>query len=391
MLIKKLISRLFSNEYSKIESKIYLSDYLKRFNFISCSLYKDNIEIISSDDDIGGYIGKKILLPSSISISNIKNINIYIYIYKIIFSIISRKLGFYLPKKNYNIDYLLLNTLLTIRSIHKLSFNEFEKLNLISRILYSNIDLTRISINKLEGRDLLLEIIFKKMIFKIIKTKISLTNKEKVFIYNMENVHVFNQDELFFYSDKFYNQLCILYKNYKNITLNLLWGYLYFNSESLSINPNNKNEDNYTRENNEITKKFNRKIELIDIKKKENNYSHINLLFDYKNISRESNKEESYTDSYDQNLNISNDMDIKSLVRDKSKVSSIYKSEIYGINNEIEYLESTNDLFEHQYDEWNYKKNKYNKTWCSVYTEKLSCKKEGYENILLDILKRRKN
>ena len=369
----------------------YLNKELQRFTYLSCAISKKNIEILTADDEFGGYYDKKLILPKKINISNNKIINDMIYIYKIIFSLTSLNLNFYLPENKKNLDYILLASLITVKTIHINIYKEFKNIMNILKLIYPNTNKT--NIKKLTGRSLLLETIIKKLTYK--KIKIKLNKKEKIWLYKIENINYITQYSFKEVLKKIYANLCDIHKKYDNITLNQLWGYLYYKDKKKyishfkdQINTKIKNIDKTTKKNKNIL------IKNSNLNSNNDKKNNLNSLFDYqKTIDKYQGNNSKYNDNTkSDNIDILKNTEINNTTKSHSKSSSIFSSTI--INNiSINKLEKTTiKVKKFIYNEWDYKIKKYKQNWCNVF-EKENNKKiitNDKKNILQKIIKKYK-
>ena len=92
----------------KNKNAIILKKNIKIFKILASAFANEEITILQSHDDTGSYYEKNIILPKKISLVQKKQLNKYCYIYKILFSIISKKLNLYIRNNKENIDYKIL-------------------------------------------------------------------------------------------------------------------------------------------------------------------------------------------------------------------------------------------------------------------------------------------
>jgi len=394
------INKLFSNFIKKISNKennnnyILLENNISKFTYIACAISSENIEILESKDNLGGYLNNKLLLPKKISISKDKNINYLIYIYIIVFLLTSKKFNFYLPKKDNNIDYILLATLLTIKDIHKNLFLNFPAIKNMINILYPVINKKRKIINK-NSKSLIFEILIKKLSYIPLckNIKIKLSKEEKHLIYQIENTKIetfINYKQKIIY---FYNIFNNMYSNNNNIILNPLWGYLYFNSNT-NINISNKKNIPQKILNETQRDIKNIEIEESNIEKDKKKNTPFSSVVEHMKTVEEYNGGNKKIDGENENkdLSILNELNIKKTTKTNIPSNSIFSSNI--INNisisEVKDTEVIN-IKKILYDEWDYKKRKYYKNWCSVYEKKNKSLNKNIEYIEKILLNNKKN
>ncbi|HFL8824308.1 MAG TPA: hypothetical protein V7791_01320 [Candidatus Azoamicus sp. OHIO1] len=350
-----------------------LEDNIIRFTYFSCAINKKDIEIINSLDEIGSYYKNKLLLPAYISLANNKKTNDLLYIYKIVFSLTSKKLNFYLPENKNSTEYVLLASILTVKKIHKIIFLEYPEIKRLTSEIYKLINSKRDSVEKLTGNQLLLELILKKLTYHPLLINIFLKKEEKYIIYEIENKKITTQKELISNLGIMYKKITTLQNKTSNVKLNLAWGYLHFkkynkNKAHLNIHKNIKRKTYF-----ESKKETNSNIETIELTNKKNK-TQTNLLFEYKETVDEysdGNKDTSGINENNNELNIINELNVKNCTRSNIQSNSILKADI--INNILINNKKEKDVIYTKkfiYDEWDYKKNKYKKNWCSVFQER---------------------
>ena len=279
--IINFIKKLYSTDKEKnidTQNSIKLNENIYKFTNFAAAFNKEYIEILESKDEIGGYFKNKIILPKAISIYKKKKHNLLAYLYRIMFSATSRKFGFYLQKNEYNLEYLLLSSLLTVKTIHKIIFKKYPNAINIAKILYKNFFLKK----KTKTKAFLLEILMNRLTYSKINKKIILQNNEIMWLYEAENMHIYNINELKKQTFFLYKKLWKIYKNNGNTKLNVLWGYLYY-IEKTNLNKTKiktqKLKNNIKNENKNIK---NIMLKNIELKKENKEYLNLSLLLDYK-------------------------------------------------------------------------------------------------------------
>jgi len=375
MIIKNYISKIITairepkNKVRAHDYSINLNDHIKQFTYIACAISKDDIEIITSKDEIGGYYEKKIILPQKINIAKKKSTNLLCYLYKLVFSLTSRKLNFYLPENKNKLDYILLASILTVKTINKHLYNTFPKIKDIKKIIYPKIIKMRPEIEKLNQRALLLEIIIRKLTYQKVNNKIKLEQHEKLWLYAVENIKNITDQNIKIRLKMLYIQLCNIHKNYINIEFNQLWGYLYYKEKHIKDNFLKKNTTLHEYKNkNNLSSDLSVKIKKSKIESKTEKKNNLTLLFDYKKTKdkyRGGNKN-TEADTAD-NLDILNDLDIDNVTRNNTRTESIFSSNIINsiLINKLEANYTHTKKF--VYKEWNFETKQYKQNWCSLF------------------------
>lgn len=378
MNIKSYIKNIINKKPLNLkENSICLNKNLEKFTYFAIAFNENKINILESQDDIGGYFENKILLPKNISISNNNKINLLVYYYRILFSIESKKLNFYLPKENYNLDYVFLTSLLTIKTLHRIMFKKYPKFKTNSKIIYEYINKTRNLNKNIKNKAFLLEILFKKLIYKKLNSNINLNKNEKKWLYEAENSHIYNMDELENNTNSLYEKLCYIYSKNGEIKLNILWGYLYYKTKNIISTIKQEKNNNINSITNENKQKINKIVKKIELENKNNDYSELSLIFDYKKTIDEyktGNKkiDNNENNELDNNLNILDELNINKTITNNNKSYSLYNANILNKNTEYYVEEDEISKNKYTYKEWNIKKNEYNEKWCNVYIENIN-------------------
>lgn len=366
----KLINNIFSKKNTNFneKNKATIQENLARFTYIACALNRSDIEITESHDNIGGYYKNKILLPKEISISENKETNELIYIYKIIFMCISKKYKFYLPENINKTNYIFLASILTTKTIHKNMYLEYPntKKTLIS--IYKIINSKRKSITELKDAALIFEIILKKITYQPIKENIKLSKKENQIIYEIENSKIVKQSQLKKKINIIYKKIS-QYEKKDDIELNPIWNYLYYKEVKKKINSKNHKLTKNKKEH-EYKKNINIKIENTKKEEEEDSIKNsLKSLFEYNKTTddyKKNNKEITGSNEKTTTPNTLEDINIEHCTRSKHKTKSILKSNVVN-NIYTKNIKSKNITKKYIYNEWNYKKNQYNNNWCNVF------------------------
>ncbi|HIH2763842.1 MAG TPA: hypothetical protein ACYCC0_00885 [Candidatus Azoamicus sp.] len=344
-----------------------LKKYTNIFKILASSFANEEITILQSKDDIGSYYEKNIILPNQIKLSNKKNINKKIYIYKILFSIISKNLNLYVKNNKENIDYKILLSLITVKTINKNLITNYKKIKTFIKKIYPIINKSRTHITKLKERSLLIEIIIKKLTYDKIKEKIILNKEEKIWLFKVENILNIEEKNLTNIADNLYILLSNLYKNYQEPLFYLLWGYIY-NKKNITLNKILKNTIKNKIKKQKQSSKSIIINKITNIKRKNN----IQPVFDYKkthdtynNNNKNTDKSSSISENTNKNSSTNIDHSISLLIK-----SNIIKNII--TNNKDE--EPNNKKL--TYKEWDHTKNTYKNNWCHIFIKKLLYKNE---------------
>lgn len=352
---------------NKNKHECILKKNKKVFRTIASSISGESISIIPSKDEIGSYYEKNIILPHKINVSKKININKKCYIYKILFSLTSKDLNFYIKNKKENIDYKIITSLLTVKIINKNLINKFKNCKKLIKNIYPIVNNNRKNIKDLKERCLLIEIIIKKLTYDKIKEKINLTQNEKKWLFNIENTFNVNEKNITEYANTLYSSLKDIYKNYQEPNFYLLWGYIY---ERKNIKTNkifkqtvkNKIKKQKTSIKNLILNKVNTIIKkntiqpIFDYKKTHDKYNNSN-----KNTDKSTNFSENINKNFSANIDHSISLAIK---------SNIIKN--ITLNNQENNLNSKKLT----YKEWDYTKNYYKNNWCHIFVKNMYSKYE---------------
>lgn len=360
--IKNLLKKNTEN-YNTI-----LDENIKRFEYIANSISTNQVEIIESNDCIGGYYENKLILPKNIIISKNVNENINYYIYKIIFSIFSKNLNFYLPKNKKDLDYISLASILTVKTVNKKIKNKFPAFNKLIRKIHPKVNKT-LTLNNSKNRQVFIQALTKKMIYEKAKNITYLNDKEKILIYEIENLKNITNYSFKKKLTRIYENITMLYPKYEKTNLNILWGYLYYKENKIESKYINKilKKNKKTNET-AIKKNIIKKNQKTDTKNIKNN---LNLLFDYKKTADDYKKSHKNIDDNENEtaeLNEKN-LDLNSSTNSKIITESTIKSTILN-ETKIHNLKNKKEIFKkYTYKEWDFKIKQYKKNWCNVFVK----------------------
>lgn len=339
-----------------------LKKYNKIFKLIASAFSEENITILQSKDNIGSFYEKTIILPKKITISKKKYINKNCYIYKILFSITSKKLNLYIKNDKENIDYKLLASLISVKTVNKDIINNYKKIKNLIKKIYPITNKNRENIKNLKERCLLIEIVIKKLTYEKISETFNLNIKEKAWIFKIENTINIEEKNITLCTNNLYNELITLYKKYQEPNFYLLWGYLYKNTHS-KINKITKTSiKNKIKKQKNISKTFIfNKINKIE---KKNN---IQPIFDYKKTHSNYNNNNK---NIDKSTSISENSNKKSSTNIDHSISLLIKANI--IKNIIQ-TQAHDDIINTKitYKEWDHTKNTYKNNWCHLFIKKM--------------------
>lgn len=370
--LSKFINTLRNNkEKNKLEhNSITLNEHIKRFTYIACAISKDDIDIIASKDTIGGYYEKKLILPSKINISTKKSTNLLCYLYKIIFSLTSKQKKFYLPENNSSLDYILLASMLTVKTVNRIMHKDFPNIKHIKKVLYPKINTSRPNIKLLNGRQLLLEIGVKKFLYQQIKHENKLEKDDAYWLYKLENIKNITAKNIKSNLITLYNDLCKIHKNSNNIELNQLWGYLYYEEKTKLNTSFKKITTNIQQITNKNNIDLNIKIKKHKLDSNKEKKTTLNSLFDYKKTTDKYQSGNKNSDDSSNNLEILKDLNINNVTRNSTKIESIFS--INTLNSiRINKLEN-NFIYTKKltYKEWDFEIKKYKQNWCHLFLKK---------------------
>ncbi|QQG46965.1 MAG: hypothetical protein HYZ30_00820 [Candidatus Azosocius agrarius] len=377
-IFKKIVflTRFLFNKNSSFNDSVLLENYLSRFILFSCAISENKINIIS-DEFFGGYIENTLLLPVKIHVIDDKDINLLIYIYKILFLSLSRKFKFFLCNNIFlaNGYENAICSLLIVNSIHKKLIKIFPMgykfINLLYPILIRKI--TDLKLNN--AYLLLINIISKSLMFDKSLKKNNLNLKEKYFINYITKLYVSNCLELNLFFLHIIKCVKILYKinilniiNY-NFLFNILWGQL-LKEKILSLSSIINKYDNFSLSSGKEYKK-NPKNEIEIIKYKKNSdkdnpvirmLEHVKTAEQYKGGLRDMDG----SDDIEQHFDSINELNLKQVMRTPGQTKSIFSMDIL-VN--ISQIDLNNDFLNKDflYKEWDYSKNQYKVKWCKIY------------------------
>lgn len=358
--IKKIINNNNTDETSILDVNS------KRFEYISNSISKKKIEILESNDSIGGYYKNKLILPKTIHVSNNKIINIKCFLYKILFSTISNNKNYYLPENKNNLDYVLLASILTVKTINKKIKKIYPQFkNLIRELHPIIIKMRKDRYNKLPC---LLELTLEKIMYEK-NIYNNLNNQEKLIIYEIENITNITKMSLKKKLATIYKNLIKINKGYEKIHLNILWGYLYhnkINKETTEIKTilKDKNKKNI----NEIITQTNT-IKNIKNISQDNTKTNLNLLFDYKKTidNYTHGNKNTDNDSLDENSDILKSLDLNYRIKNTQNSTSILKTKTLNNVHTSNINNKKHNLKKYPYKEWDFKIKKYKNNWCNIF------------------------
>lgn len=349
---------------TKNKNAIILKKNIKIFKILASAFSNEEITILQSNDEIGSYYEKNIILPKEIYLTQQKQLNKYCYIYKILFSIISKKLNLYIRNNKENIDYKILFSLITIKTLNKNLTQTYKNVKKILKKIYPVVNKTRQNITKLNERCLLIEIIIKKLTYEKIKEKLALDKEEKIWLFEIENTLNIEEKNVTEKTNYLYNKLTNIHKNYQEPIFYLLWGYIYAKKD-IKINKIIKQ----IKQNKIKTQKSSNKsliINKINNIKKQNN---IQPVFDYKKTHDKYNNNNKNTDkstSMSENKNKNS-----STTHIDHSISLLIKSNIIK-NVTTQHNYSNNKKL--TYKEWDHTKNTYKNNWCHLFIKNLHAK-----------------
>lgn len=369
-------------KYKEEKNLNFLENNLKRFEYIANSVSKKKIDILESNDNIGGYYNNKIILPTDIISLKYEKKKFNCFVYKILFSTISNNKDFYLPENKKNLDYILVASMITVKTINKKIKTIYPNFkNLIKEI-------NPIIIKLRQNNQTLLELILKKLMYEKNKTKLKLNEEEKKLIYHIENITHITKSSIKKNIENTNNKLKKITNQYKNIDLNVLWGYLYYKKTNKDAT-NIKNIIQQSKKNNEI--KIEKNILKKNNKLEKKNITYLNVLFDYKKTLDNYKKGNKSTDSKETTENSNNlkDLNLDTSAKTTETTSSIIKNKIL---NEITILKDKSDnQKKYSYKEWDLKSKKYKNNWCNVFVKKKINNNNENQLYINNIIKLNKN
>ncbi len=372
MKIKNYLKKTQQKKNNNKTSTIYLKNNILRFKILASALAKYNITILSSKDETGSYYEKNIILPKKINITLNKKANKQCYIYKILFSLTSSSFNFYNRQNKDNYDYKIITSIITIKNIHRNLFKEYNKTKELIKFLYPIVNKTRPNLTYLTGRQLLIEIIIRKLTYEKPPNTTNLTDKEKLWLFNLENTCNVNNKNMSKHADNIYQDLCDIHKKYTNIKLYLLWGYLYEkNDQKIQNLIKNKLTNQIKKKQQKINKSPKQKI----IKIKDKTTKNLNSIFDYKKTY----------DNYTNGNKSTEHGDISENINPESLTKTSDKSNLFIKSNIIKHVETNNTTNENNlikkvlYKEWDYKKNVYKNNWCHLFIKNLIKNRKEYK------------
>ncbi|HIH2762915.1 MAG TPA: hypothetical protein ACYCDA_01110 [Candidatus Azoamicus sp.] len=360
------------------KNDVTLKKYTNIFKIFASSFANEEITILQSKDDIGSYYEKNIILPNKIKLSDKKYINKKFYLYKILFSITSKNLNLYIKNDKENIDYKMLLSLITVKTINKKLIRSYKKIKTLVKKIYPIVNEHRTNIIKLKDKCLLIEIIIKKLTYEKIKEKIILNKEEKIWLFEAENTFNVEEKNLTEHADKLYFKLNKLYKNYQEPIFYLLWGYIYSKKNFIS----NKVFKN-TIKNKILKQKQSSKSIIINKINKIKKQNNLQPVFDYKkthdnynNNKKNTDKSSSISESINKNASTNIDHSISLLIKSNiiKKITPQNKDE-----------KSNNKKL--TYKEWDHTKSSYRNNWCHVFIKRLFSKNENIINLNEDTKK----
>ncbi|HIH2763231.1 MAG TPA: VWA domain-containing protein [Candidatus Azoamicus sp.] len=381
------IKNIIKNNNVKNESSL-LDINIKRFEYISNSISKKKIEILESNDNIGSYYQNKIILPKNINISKNEKINIKCFLYKILFSTISNNKNYYLSENKNNLNYILLTSMLTVKTINKQIKYIYPNFKNLIRDIHPIIIRTRK--NYIYENQSILELILKKLMYEKSKKINILTKDENLFIYKIENIYSITKISLKSTIKRIYEYFKCIQKKNETINLNVLWGYLYY-KEKYTNEKEIKNFIKQTKNKSEtlIQKNTIKKTEKISKNKNKNN---LNLLFDYKKtIDTYKNGNKNTDQNLDENTDMLKNLDINSSIKSAESSTSILKNKILNAIQVLNINSKKESLKKYQYKEWDFKLKNYKNNWCNIFIKILQKSNNKNQTYISDIKKLYKN
>lgn len=363
--IKKLIKNENKNEISLLDKNLI------RFEYISNSISQKKKEILEAHDTIGGYYNNKIILPKNIKITTNELTNIKCFLYKILFSTISNNKNYYLPENKNNLNYILLASMITVKSINTKIKKLYPNFKNLIKELHPVIIKNRKETNN--NCSTLLELILKKLMYekhKKNKNDKSLNNEEKLIIYEIENIENITTISFIKKINSLYLKFKKINKNTETINLNILWGYMYYKKTNKNTNniqtilKNKKHTNQIIMDKNTIThiKKINKKT----------NINHLNSLFDYKKTTdnyKHGNKNNDDNNN-DQTIDLLKKLDLNTNSINTENNTSLLKKNILNNITTLNINIKNNNFKKYPYKEWNFKLKQYKNNWCNIFVKK---------------------
>ncbi|HFL8794850.1 MAG TPA: hypothetical protein V8P47_01035 [Candidatus Azosocius sp. HAIN] len=371
------LTNIFLKKNEIFLNYIFLENYLSRFIIFSCSIFEDKIDILS-DDYFGGYINNTLFLPCKVNLSNDKNIDILLYIYKILFLLISKKFKFVLSNNiNINSYENSICSLLIINSIHIKLIKNFPMIFRFIFLLYPIVTQNR---NKYKLNDkflIIIDFIIKKLMFYKENKNFfyNLSLKEKYFVNYVIKNYVNNNIELqlnFFHILNYLNKISIKFINnfiFNEYLFNILWGRLLKNCDNY-INSNfNELKKFSLSSGKEYKSKLKNEVKIINYKENINKdnpiikiIDHVKTVENYKGGFRDTDG----SDEIEEHLDAMNEIDFNQITRSSDQTKSIFSMDVLNVlQNDLK-----NDNFLSKsflYNEWDFFTNKYKLNWCKIY------------------------
>lgn len=372
-LIKVLYKK--KNSYIKhIDNIVYLKEFTLRFSTLASILSGRKLKVVGSST-LSGIFENVLFLPYSVAVSGKYEINVFIYIYRIIFTLSLFLLGFYkfsfLGSEKRTLIFLLY-----VNYVHNSLFSNYPKFKDYATFLYPII-LEQRQKNLLitfNGVSLVYEICLRKHL--VITTCCISYNIDCDVVAEICDNNINSRETI---NEKFnviYTALSNLYKNnfFYPIGSVILWGTFEGSDNYIKNYTVFKDFLDVFKKKPKTFKETHNK-ETVFIKKVEHKESKhgdmpvIPILQNIKTVEEYLNntRDVDTSDELDDHFNALDDLNISQVVRDSRSVDSIYykdsilREDFTDINSVVS---NSNSFF--YYNEWDYTVKKYKKKWCCI-------------------------
>lgn len=371
--ILSIVNKKKISNISNVNNVVYLKEFTLRFSNLASTISGKKLKVAGSAT-LSGIFENVLFLPEYVDVSKKYEINVYIYIYRIIFTLSLFLTGFY--KFSYlNDEKKILLFLLSVNYVHNFLFSSYPKFKKYATLLYSII-LEQRKINSLgilNGSSLVFEVCLRK---HLVLNDLNLQCAECTVITEICDNRINSIEDINVKFITVCEKLNNMYEGNSFSLINsvILWG-TFEGSGSYIKNYTIFKDFLEVFKSKPKTLKETQNKEVVFIKKvehKENKYGDMPVIPILQNIKtveeyRSNTRDVDTSDELDDHFNALDDLNLNQVVRDTRNTESVYyKDSILkeDFTNIVNANIKNQDSF--YYNEWNYADRRYKKKWCCV-------------------------
>lgn len=374
-LVTSILRKRVKKESCTEDSVVYLHAYRIRFSNLASILYGKRLQVTESSV-LTGIADNVIFLPKLISISNNFEINVFAYIFRILYTTTQALLNFTFNDYDKK-ECKILATLLMVNRIHAIISKDYPKFFFLKNLLYLVILHNREhNLIKFSGSSLFFELCMRKFL---------LSNSFSIEKYQLENVIsrlvsdvcstiVKNSVDLHEKVCFFSNKINYIFKDDLDVSVecNILWGtFSYFKKEPNLITFTNV-QNNLQSKVETVKKRSKTSIVVVkQIKYKKNKHGDMPILAFFQNVKTVEQynggvRDYDTSDELDDHFDALNDIDVNQVLRDSGRAESIFYVDSILKGNLVDLVPKYETITNFLYDEWSFLNREYKKNWCRV-------------------------